>query len=401
MVRLSLKQRYIQPRLKYIRYGYIVGAMAHDKALAPLTPAVLHILLALSTGARHGYGIMKQVKADSGGKVRMGAGTLYGSLRRMIDSGLIRETDKRIDREIDDERRIYYEITALGQQSLAAELQRYREVVAVAGRRRLSPKMLALAREYQLLRYRRWYARLLCLYPKSFRERFRESMEQTFCDVCRAHASTGRGLFGLALWLCVETVGGIMSEHIRLSIMRHGSVVRAAWVTAGVLLIPLWGIFSVDGWNWDWRGFVVAGAFVFSAALTFELVVKRMNNKAYRFAMGLAVATAFVLTWVNFVLAVDVSLANFMYFGVVVVGLVGAAIARLRARGMALALTGMAIAQILVPFIALVFWKTRVALGAAIPVVGLNGVFIVLFAISALLFRRAARNSEMPPTQFV
>jgi hypothetical protein len=58
-------------------------------------------------------------------------------------------------------------------------------------------------------------------------------------------------------------------------------------------------------------GFVVAGAFVFSAALTYELVVKGMSNKAYRFAMGLAVATAFVLTWVNFVLAVDVSLANF------------------------------------------------------------------------------------------
>jgi DNA-binding PadR family transcriptional regulator len=104
---------------------------------------VLHILLALSTGARHGYGIMKQVEADSGAKVRMGPGTLYGSLRRMIDAGLIRENDQRIDPEIDDERRIYYEITGLGQQALAAELQRYREVVAVARRRRLSSKALA------------------------------------------------------------------------------------------------------------------------------------------------------------------------------------------------------------------------------------------------------------------
>ncbi len=117
--------------------------MPRDKAHAPLTPAVLHILLALSTGARHGYGIMKQVKADAGDKVTMGPGTLYGSLRRMIDAGLIRETDKRVDPEVDDERRVYYEITALGQQALAAELQRYREVVAIAGRRRLSPKALA------------------------------------------------------------------------------------------------------------------------------------------------------------------------------------------------------------------------------------------------------------------
>ena len=226
-------------------------------------------------------------------------------------------------------------------------------------------------------------------------------MEQTFCDVCRAHASIGRGLFGLALWLCVETVGGIMNEHMRLLTVRHKSIVRAALVTVGVLLIPLWGIFYVDGWNWDWHGFVVAGAFVFSAALTYELVAKAMSNRAYRFAVGLAVATAFVLTWVNWVLAADVNPANVMYFGVVVVGLVGAAIARLRARGMAFALVGMAIAQMLVPFIALVFWKTNVAPGAAVPVFGLNGVFIVLFAISALLFRRAARTHEMPPTRFV
>jgi DNA-binding PadR family transcriptional regulator len=114
-------------------------------AQTPLTPAVLHILLALSTGPRHGYGIMKQVKADAGDKVSLGPGTLYGSLRRMIDARLIRESDKRTDPEIDDERRIYYEMTGLGQQALAAELQRYRQVVAVAGRKRISPKTLAYA----------------------------------------------------------------------------------------------------------------------------------------------------------------------------------------------------------------------------------------------------------------
>jgi hypothetical protein len=217
-------------------------------------------------------------------------------------------------------------------------------------------------------------------------------MEQTFYDVCRARASTGRVLFGLVAWLFVETAGGIMNEHVRLLIVRQNSIVRAAVVTVGVLLIPLWGNSYVDGWNWPWHAFVRVGAFVFSAALTYQLVVKGMRNKAYRFAMGLAIATAVVLTWANFVLAVDVSLANFMYFGVPVIGLIGAAIARLRARGMALALVGTAIAQMLVPFIAPVFWKTNVAPGAAVPVIGLNGVFIVLFAISALLFRRAART---------
>ena len=117
--------------------------MAKDASNAPLTPAVLHILLALSTQERHGYGIMKQVKADSQGKVSMGPGTLYGSLGRMIDAGLIRESEKKIDPEMDDERRVYYQITGVGRRALAAELDRYREVVAVAKQKRLSQNTFA------------------------------------------------------------------------------------------------------------------------------------------------------------------------------------------------------------------------------------------------------------------
>jgi DNA-binding PadR family transcriptional regulator len=113
--------------------------MATNKAHAPLTPAVLHILLALSAKERHGYGIMKQVESDSQGKVKMGPGTLYGSLGRMIDAGLIRESDKKVDPKLDDERRVYYKITAAGQKALTAELERYRDVVAVAKQLRLSP----------------------------------------------------------------------------------------------------------------------------------------------------------------------------------------------------------------------------------------------------------------------
>lgn len=77
-----------------------------NTAQAPLTAAVLHILLALSTGERHGYRIMKQVEADSQGKVKMGPGTLYGSIGRMTQAGLVRESDKRVDPKMDDERRI-------------------------------------------------------------------------------------------------------------------------------------------------------------------------------------------------------------------------------------------------------------------------------------------------------
>src|ERR1700742_493793 len=94
----------------------------------PLSPAVLHILLALSTEERHGYGIMKQVEADSLGKVKMGPGTLYGSVGRMLEAGLIRESGKRVDPGTSDERRIYYKLTAAGKAALEAELKRYRSV---------------------------------------------------------------------------------------------------------------------------------------------------------------------------------------------------------------------------------------------------------------------------------
>ena len=107
---------------------------------SPLTPAVFHILLVLSGGEKHGYGIMKMVEADSQGKVAMGPGTLYGSLKRMLDSGLISEGDTRVDPEMDDQRRIYYQITDRGLQALVAELERYQRIVTLARQQNLLPK---------------------------------------------------------------------------------------------------------------------------------------------------------------------------------------------------------------------------------------------------------------------
>lgn len=108
---------------------------------SPLTPAVFYILLALSDEKRHGYGIMKQVEVDSQGKINMGAGTLYGSLKRMLDAGLVKESDKRVDPALDDERRIYYQITGIGKKALATELERYKHLVALAQKRKLYPKL--------------------------------------------------------------------------------------------------------------------------------------------------------------------------------------------------------------------------------------------------------------------
>jgi DNA-binding PadR family transcriptional regulator len=104
--------------------------MGKSEPRLPLTPAVFHILLALFGQERHGYDIMQQVKLASQGAVKMGPGTLYGSLDRMIDAGLVAKGNTR------DPRRIYYKLTALGQAALRAETERLSSV-AVTARRQL------------------------------------------------------------------------------------------------------------------------------------------------------------------------------------------------------------------------------------------------------------------------
>lgn len=106
--------------------------MSTTNPSVPLTPAGFHILLALSSRDRHGYGILKQVEADTQGTVNMGSGTLYCSLKRMLDAGLVEENGKRVDLAMDDERRIYYRITDFGAEALAAELERYKRIATLA-----------------------------------------------------------------------------------------------------------------------------------------------------------------------------------------------------------------------------------------------------------------------------
>jgi DNA-binding PadR family transcriptional regulator len=98
----------------------------------PLTPAVFHILLALADGEKHGYAIMKDVEAQTSGQIKMGPGTLYGSIKRMLAAGLIQETEERPDPSLDDERRRYYRITALGRAVVASESRRLLRAVEVA-----------------------------------------------------------------------------------------------------------------------------------------------------------------------------------------------------------------------------------------------------------------------------
>ena len=109
-------------------------------SLLPLRPSVFHILLALSDGDLHGYGIMQEVAERTAGQIKLGPGTLYGAIKRLLGERLIVETDERPDPELDDERRRYYRLTDFGQQVLKAEVRRISDMVSVAQQKRLIPK---------------------------------------------------------------------------------------------------------------------------------------------------------------------------------------------------------------------------------------------------------------------
>ena len=105
--------------------------------LVPLPVAQHHILLALADGEKHGYAIMPEVARMTDGDVTMGPGTLYGSIKRMIDQGLLEEADERPDPALDDERRRYYRLTALGHRVGASERDRLNALLAASEIRHL------------------------------------------------------------------------------------------------------------------------------------------------------------------------------------------------------------------------------------------------------------------------
>jgi DNA-binding PadR family transcriptional regulator len=106
-------------------------------SMLPLSLAAFHILLALAQGERHGYGIMQESALNSDGKVNLGPGTLYRSIRRLLIDGLIEESAERPAPDLDDERRHYYRLTPFGLRVARAEAQRLEALVQIARSRKL------------------------------------------------------------------------------------------------------------------------------------------------------------------------------------------------------------------------------------------------------------------------
>ncbi len=106
----------------------------------PLPPAAFHILLALADGEKHGYAIMQEVAGFTLGQLKLGPGTLYGTIKRMLADGWIEESDERPAPGNDDERRRYYHLTELGQTVLRSETARLKRLVDAARSKGLMPK---------------------------------------------------------------------------------------------------------------------------------------------------------------------------------------------------------------------------------------------------------------------
>lgn len=250
--------------------------------------------------------------------------------------------------------------------------------------------------ERLIRRYRSWYAKLLRLYSSPYYERFGEEMKQTFTDLLRERAQEGRGLFGFAVWMFVETSAGIMRENITYLIRQNRNIIHLALGTAFILLLPLLAMLFTDQVVWDLTDFIVAGALIFGTGLAYELVANTGGTMAYRVAVGIALAAALLLVWMNLAVGIigsEDNPVNLMYFGVLAIFILGATIARLRPQGMARALFATAFAQALVPVLALMINKPQVssveAFMGVLGVLGLNAFFVMMFISSALLFRRS------------
>ena len=247
----------------------------------------------------------------------------------------------------------------------------------------------------------RVYRLLMRAYPKEFREMYGAQMEQAFRDLCREE--TRRGGVGLArFWVrvgldlvssaiverrCAKDKEAAMRDH------KYRSVVGVALATAFILLIPL---LAAPAWNL--ADFVFAGALIFGTGLTYVLATRKAGNIAYRAAVGVALAAAFIIVWLEGAVGINGPsdpLTVLTEIGVFALGIIGAIIARFQPPGMARALFAMALAQSLAAVIALIAGMHQYPGGSVVEILALNGFFVALFLGSALLFRYAAR--EQPP----
>ena len=236
-------------------------------------------------------------------------------------------------------------------------------------------------------RYRKWYAMLLRLYPRPFREQFGEGMTQTFDDLCREHRDAKRRLCWLALWIFFETSVGIVRENTTHMSQLGKTMLRVALGALAMLMVPLVASQVVEDWHWGVRGFVVVYVLFFATGMAYALIARKMGAWSYKAGVGVALVAGFALGWSNMVHVADSeNPANLVYYSVLAMGAVGACLARLEARGLARTLFAMAatlaLIAVMLPSGAPPYLARNMAIG--------HGVFVALLTASGLLFRHAS-----------
>lgn len=246
----------------------------------------------------------------------------------------------------------------------------------------------------------RAYQSLLRAYPRELRNEYGDEMARCFRDLCRDELQDGGGLGLAALWAHTvpELLYTALKERITMLDILNRNAYRSAigivLVAAFILLIPLLAMQITDEVAWNLFDFAFAAALLVGTGLVFELVARKAGNVAYRAATGVALAAAFILVWMNLavgIIGTEDDRANLMHAGVLAVGVIGAIIARFRPHGMARALFATALAQALVAVIAVIAGLTS-AVSPWYEIVGVTGIFVALFATSAMLFRYAAQE---------
>lgn len=248
-----------------------------------------------------------------------------------------------------------------------------------------------------LKQYQAWYARLLRFYPKAYRERFSEELQQTFTDLYRDKAQNNQSSITFLVWIFLETTVHIFKENITSPFMQNLTKRLSIWaaIVLVLLLIPLVAMQFTNEVQWTSGDFIFMGILLFGSACVYELIARKMPIGIYRAGVGLAVFTSFILLWVNAAVGIiGDGPVNLMYLGVIFIGLIGALIARFHSLGMFYTLLAMAITQILVPTLVLIIWGTQISWSPSIlGVFTINAGFAFLFVCSALLFHYA-NNSQ-------
>ena len=183
------------------------------------------------------------------------------------------------------------------------------------------------------------------------------------------------------------------------------SIIWLAVITGGLLLIPLIAMQFTDEVVWTLSDFMFAGILIFGTGLAYKLITRKSETQMYRMAVGLACATGFLLVWANGAVGIIGSEANpinLWFYGVPVVGLIGAFLSRFQSKEMAITLFVTAFAQAAVALTALIGGYYQSPPSSIMEIIGVNGFFIILWVASASMFRYAAeQNSEAGLDVFV